>query len=374
MKKQNNQRKIQMFLPYVNQRAINLVVQTLKSGYIGEGPKVAELEKKLSDYLNSKYTLALSSGTAALHLALLVAGIKKGDEIITTAQTMFATSQEIIKVGAKPVFADIEYLTGNLNPNDVKKRISKKSKAILAVDWGGYPCDYDELKIIAKEHKLILIEDAAHALGAKYKDKPIGSVTPITCFSLQAIKILTSGDGGIICLVDKKSYLKARRLRWFGIDRFQRKPSIEGEPIFDIKELGFKYHMNDIAASIAIGNLLDLEKLLLQKEKFAKIYKQKLKNINGITLFDLKTDRKSSNWLFTIHVDKRLDFCRALKSRGVDVSVVHQRIDRNSLIGGVKKDLIELARFTKTHICLPIHNRLTTDDINYVVEMIARGW
>lgn len=365
---------IQMFKPYISEKAIERVVNVLRSGWIGEGEIVQEFENRIRELLGCQYVIAVNSGTSALHLALILAGVKQGDEVITTAQTMLATSQAILVVGAKPVYADIQYENGNLNPKDIRNRITSRTRVILTVDWGGYPCDYEEIISIGKEFNLTVIEDAAHALGAEYKGKKVGSICPYTCFSFQAIKHLTTGDGGLLCVPDEKSYKKAIRLRWFGIDRFNRKPSLFGEPEWNVSELGYKYHMNNIAAAIGLGNLEDLPWILNRRHSIVAKYREAFKNFNGIKLFDRKDDRISADWLFSIHVERREDFCRAMTNRGVSTSVVHFRIDRNQLLGGERTDLPQLDHFTETHISLPLHPLLTDDEVERVIEAVKLGW
>ena len=371
---QKNRAFVSMFKPYISNHAIRLANQTLRSGWIGEGPKVIAFEKAIGKKIQNKYTIALNSGTSALHLSLLVAGVTKDDEVITSAQTMLATTQAILAVGAHPVYADVQYLTGIIDPSDIEKRITKRTKAILTVDWSGYPCDYHEILAIAKKHRLVVIEDAAQALGATYMGKPVGCICPITCFSFQAIKTLTVGDGGMMVVKNIKWYRKGKRLRWFGIDRQHRKPSILGEPIWNVTELGYKYHMNDIAASIGLGNIINFNQLFARRKEIAEIYRTALKNVKGVHLFESKMSRESANWLFSLHVDKRNKFCRMMRSRGVEVSVVHMRIDRNKICGGQRNDLPNLSRFTDTHISIPLHNHMTDSDVTYVIRSIQRGW
>lgn len=365
---------LSMFKPYVNQKAIDLVAETLSSGWIGEGPKVQEFERRLGELLETAYPIAVNTGTAALHLALKLAGVDPGDEVITTAQTMLATSQAILASGAAPVYADVEYLTGNIEAADIAARITPRTRAVLCVDWGGYPCDYDAIATIARQHNLIIIEDAAHAIGASYHGKAVGSLVPFTCFSFQAIKHLTTGDGGLLCVSNEEDYHRAVRLRWYGIDRFQRVPSILGEPVWNVTELGYKYHMNDIAASIGLGNLEDFPRQLQRRRDIAATYQQRLRDVPGITVFQRADDRKSADWLYSIHVERREDFCRMMQSHGINVSVVHLRIDRNDICGGERRDLPNLDRFTDTHISLPLHPFLTDDDVDYIITHIHNGW
>ena len=363
-----------MFRPYVTQRACDRVAQVLASGYIGQGPVVREFEQKFEQVLQVPNAVAVNSCTSALHLALSCAGVGPGDEVITTAQTFMATSHVILHNGARPVFADVQYLTGNLDPADIEHRITERTKAIMPVHWGGYPCDMDEIHAIATKHKLTVIEDAAHAIGATYHGRPIGALSRFTCFSFQAIKHITTGDGGMLTAPAPVDYEQARRCRWFGIDRDRRRPSVLGEPEWDGSEIGFKYHMNDIAAAMGVEHLADLGAILDQRRRFAHIYREGLVTVSGITLFEARPDRESAHWLFDVHVEHREEFIRMLKSKGVQASVVHRRIDRNSVFGGLRHDLPTLERFDQSHVALPIRNGLTDEDIHYVVDCVREGW
>lgn len=365
---------IQLFKPYVNEKAIELVSEVLRSGWVGEGPKAKEFEEQLGARVGATYPVCVNSGTAALHLALLVAGVKPGDEVITTAQTMLATTTAILMAGAVPVYADVEYATGNLDADLLAPHISEKTRAILAVDWTGYPCDWDAINGIAKKHNLAVLEDAAHALGATYKGRPVGSVAPITTFSFQAIKHLTTGDGGMLCVPTAADHERALQLRWFGIDRARRKPSILGEPEWNVSELGYKYHMNDVAAAIGLGNLEDLDWLLDRRRKIVATYRAALADVAGLTLFERRPDRQSADWMFSVHVERREDFCRVMARKGIMVSVVHLRIDRNSLCGGERDDLPQLTRFTESHVSLPLHPELSDEDVRRIVDAIRAGW
>lgn len=370
----SSQKKIRMFAPYVTERAIEKVCLTLRSGYIGEGPVVAEFESAFKKRLNAPYALGTTSGTTALHLALAVAGVGPNDEVITTAQTMMATSHAILAHYAKPVFADIQYLTGNINPFDIEHRITEKTKAILIVHWAGYPCDLDEIHAVASKYDLPVIEDAAHALGATYKRQAIGSLSPFTCFSFQAIKHITTGDGGMVCFSHEDNFNEARRRRWYGIDRQKREPSILGEPIWDVSEMGYKYHMNDIAASLGVEHLKELDIHLRRRTDIANTYRQGLRDQTGICLFEEADDRTSAHWLFTMHVENRENFAKMMKTKGIEVSVVHLRIDTNSVFGPQQENLTTLDRFNRSHISLPVHNFLSDADVEYILECIREGW
>lgn len=367
-------KKLGMFSVYISEGSLKRAIQTLKSGYIGEGPVAREFEQLLKDMLGIPYPVTVNSATSALHLALVMAGVKAGDEVITSAQTMMATAQAILHQQAKPVFADVQYLSANIDPADIEHRINEKTKAVIVVHWGGYPCDMDEIHAIARRHSLPVIEDAAHAIGANYRNKPVGAISDYTCFSFQAIKHVTSGDGGALCLLNESSFQEARRRRWYGIDRQGRKPSILGEPLWNVSETGYKYHMNDIAASIGAENLRELPRMLKRRRQVAGYYRDSLQDVPGVTLFEQRPDRQSANWLFTIHVREREKFARMMHSKGVEVSVVHLRIDTNDIFGGLRADLPALSKFTRTHISLPLHMELSDDDAGYIVKCIREGW
>ncbi len=367
-------RHLKMFSVYMSDKSIERVIKTLRSGFIGEGSVVKEFEDKLKEIVEIPFPVALNSGTSALHLALVMAGVKAGDEVITTAQTMMATSHAILHQQARPVFSDVQYGTANIDPNDIEHRITEKTKAILVVHWAGYPCNLDEIHTIARKYSLTVIEDAAHALGATYHGKTIGTISPFTCFSFQAIKHVTSGDGGALCLLSREQYEEALRRRWYGIDRVKRKPSILGEPEWNVTEVGFKYHMNDIAASIGLENLKLLPQLLQRRQAIASYYREHLQGISGLTLFESESDRTSAYWLFTMHVERRGDFVHMLRSKGIEASVVHLRIDTNDIFGSLRTDLPVLDKLTETHISLPIHNHLTDEDISYIVDCVKAGW
>jgi len=369
------EKRISMFKPYVNENAIELVTEVLRSGWIGEGPKVKQFEKALCQRFGFKYALALNSGTAGIRLALALAGVGPGDEIITTPQTCTATNMAILEQFAEPVFADIQYYTGNIDPWDIEKRITEKTKAIICVHWAGYPCDMDEIHTVAGKYDLPVIEDGAHALGAVYRGSPIGTLSPFTMFSFQAIKQLTTGDGGLLTLLDEDLYNEGRRRRWFGIDRDNRRVRQEdGYAVWDQSEVGYKMQINDIAAAIGLGNMDDIDRLLEDRHRMALDYYEKLHSVPGVTLFERAFDRQSGDWLFTIHVERRGDFRRMMDDKGIDTGVAHIRNDVHPVFGGRRDDLPVTDRYEKTHISIPLHNLMTYEDECRVIEAIKGGW
>ncbi len=362
------------FNTHISERSIKLVVDVLKSARISAGKVADEFEIQLERQLGIVRPVTVNSGTSALYLALAVAGLKPGDEVIIPPQTFIATGLVVLMHYAKPVFADIQYETGNIDPESIRKKITGRTKAVIPVHWGGYPCDMDEINNLAKEHNLAVIEDAAHALGARYKGKPIGAVSRFTAFSFQAIKHLTTGDGGALCCIDTEDYYQAKRRRWFDIDRDNARPSILGERVYDATNVGYKCHLNDLSAAVGLGNLEDFPLNLKRRREITAQYRNELKNVPGIKLLDYKNDRESAYWLFTMLVEKRENFIRALQSKGVPASVVHQRIDRNSVFGGITAGLVNQEKFNENQVSIPVHSELTDDDITLILNTIKEGW
>ena len=365
---------MEFFNSFVAEKAITLAKEVLKSGFVSEGEMVRKFENGLTKKLGHVNPVAVNSGTSALHLSLAVANVGSGDEVILSAQTFVASGLAVLMTGATPIFADIQYETGNIDPESIKQEITDKTKAIMPVHWAGYPCDMDEINEIADNNNLVVIEDAAHALGATYNGKTIGSISDFTAFSFQAIKHLTTGDGGALCCLNENHYQEARNRRWFGIDRKGSQPSILGERLFDIEEVGYKYHMNDLAAVLGLGNLEELPQRLKRIQEIASIYRKELAQVPGLRLLDYKDNRKSSYWLFTILVENRLDFINQMKASDIPVSVVHQRIDRFAVFGGKTTGLVNQEKFDENQISIPIHSNLTNEDIDNIIHNIKRGY
>jgi perosamine synthetase len=365
---------IPMFHPTVPDAVIERVAQTLREGWLSEGRNVKAFEEAFCRKFGLDCALALNSGTAALHLSMLGAGIGPGDEVITTTQTFVATAMAVLYAGARPVFADIQRGGPNIDPADIEPRMSERTRAILVVHYGGYPCDMDEITAVASRHRLKVIEDAAHALGATYRGQPVGSLGDFGIFSFQAIKQLTTGDGGMLVSRSPEDHQVAYRRRWFGIDRAHRKPSPIGQPEWDISELGYKYHMNDIAAAMGLAQLEVFDAEQARREALNRLYRSALGGVPGLKLPEEKADRQSACWLFTVLVKRRLDFIRALKARGVEVAVWHQRIDKNSIFGGLRADLPNQAEFDGSQVSIPLRPTLTDDEVSAVLGAVKAGW
>jgi perosamine synthetase len=365
---------IEFFNTSVSSLSVKYINEVLNSKRLSAGKYADDFENGLSSQLGLINPVSVNSGTSALHLALIVAGVGPGDEVILPAQTFIATGFVVMMQGAIPIFADIQLNTGNLDPVSVRNKITEKTKAIIPVHWGGYPCDLDEINAIAIEFDLTVIEDAAHALGAIYKGRPIGSISHFTAFSFQAIKHLTCGDGGALCCQNKNSFHEAKKRRWFDIDRENSNPDILGERIYNAANIGYKYHLNDLSAAVGLGNLSGFSSNSDRIQKIASAYTAEFVNIEGLKLLENKGDRKSAFWLFTVLVEDRLNFIKALKSRNVPASVVHLRIDKNAVFGGIKEDLIQQEVFDKMQVSIPIHANLTDDHISRIIDAVKLGW
>lgn len=361
---------IPLFKVHIPKQVDKPLLKVLHSGYIGQGPMVEEFEKKLRFFLNSKNVLTLNSGTSALQLALRLANVNNGDEVITTPMTCSATNEPILATGAKIIWADVLPNNGLIDPYSVEKKITSKTKAIICVDWGGTVCDLDRLMSVAKKHKIKLIEDAAHAFGSTYKNRRVGSIADFTCFSLQAIKHITTGDGGILTTKNKNDYKKGKLLRWYGIDR-EAKITGDSRIDVDIPDWGYKFHMNDLAAVIGITQMDYIGKVLARHRDNAKFYS---KNITDVFYIHPKTtwEQESSFWLYTILLPSpqlRQDFAKFMKNNGVATSRVHRRNDDYSAFPKSKDKLNGVTYFYDREESIPVHWGLRRSDLNKIAKL-----
>ena len=364
---------IMLFYPHVPKKAIEAVTEVLQSRWIGQGPRVAQFEKEFEERFTGKgKALAVGSGTDALHLAYLLAGLKEGDEVITPVFTCTATTIPFLYMGVKFRFADVDPKTLNINVNHVRELVNEKTKAIVCVHYGGLPCDMDELLAIAAEYNIPVIEDAAHAVGATYKGKRIGEISPFTIFSFQAIKAMTTGDGGMIVLQDHSIVPTAERIRWFGIDRSNKQ---KGTWENDIWEIGYKYQMTDIGAAMGLAALHEFDQTLAYRQKLFQTFKRGLAGAEGITLMGADTtDRTHAAWLCTALVDRRQEFMNKLRDRKIESGQVHYRNDRYTVLGGRRDDLPNMDAIEENYIVLPMHMHMNEKDVDYICQVIRSGW
>jgi perosamine synthetase len=344
------------------------IQETLYSGYIAEGEKVYEFEKLFSAYIENPFTLSLNSGTAALHIALLSAGVGPGDEVISTVLTAEPTNVAIKLVGAKVVWADVEENTGLLDPKSVREKITPKTKAIMLVHYAGMVCDMDEFNKIAKEYNIPIIEDAAHALGSRYNNRPIGCNSEYTVFSLQAIKHMTTVDGGILAVKSQEKSDQGRLLRWFGLDK--KRARLEN----DIKSPGYKYHMNNVNATIGIVQMGHVREVVGKYIENGKYFDNNLKNIPGVTLLDYHKNTEPSYWLYTLKVENREGFIKKLSENGISASELHLRNDRHSVFEESNTHLPVFEAFYEKMVHIPCGWWLTPEDREKIVSVIKQGW
>jgi len=371
---------IPVFKPSMGDDECEIVNEVIRSGWIGPGPKTKQFEEDFKKYIGSKYAVSFNSATAALHLALKVLGIKKGDEVITTPMTFASTTESILYNNAIPVFADIEYGTMNIDPASIEKKITPKTKAILIVHFGGHPCDMDRIMNIAKKNKLIVVEDAAHACGAcyggKYEGKTIGSIGNITCFSFHAVKNLAMGDGGMITCDDEDIINKLKRTRWMGIskDTYQRSDGKYNWD-YDIIEEGYKYHTNDILAAIGIVQLNKLPWMNNKRREICHIYDTVFKEMK--TPIDVPEISKSilharHNYVIKLpnNIDRE-DLIQYMSQKKVSLGVHYKPIYNHPRYSKFnKKDTPVTDNVWKKIITLPVYPDLKESEAKGIALLI----
>lgn len=358
--------QIPLFKVFMSKTVMSPLEKVLYSGYVTQGPQVDEFEKRLSRYLENKYVVTVNSGTSALHLALDLCGVQAGDEVVTTPMTCTATNWPILVHKARIVWADIDTQTGNIDPSSIKKKITSKTKAIIAVDWGGYPCDIEEIRKIA--NGIPIIEDAAHAFGAKYKGEKVGNAADFTCFSFQAIKHITTVDGGALLVKHKAHYKKAILKRYFGIDRRKRSKDYRIEK--DIYDWGYKFHMNDVNATIGIENLKHIHEILKKHRENAHYYISEFKDLKHVSLMCEDEGFLSSYWLFTMKVNDVEDFMGYMKANNVMASQVHRRNDNHPVTREFKVSLPGVDEFSAHMVCLPVGWWVSEEDRKFIAELV----
>jgi dTDP-4-amino-4,6-dideoxygalactose transaminase len=368
--------RVPLFRTAIGEEAVEAAAEVLRSGWIGSGPIVEQFEGEFGTLVDAPHCLAVSSGTAALHLALRALDLEPGTEVITTPLTWLSTHHVILYQGCVPVFADLDPATGNLDPSAVADKLTERTGAILAVHYGGYPCDLRALRSLADDAGVALVEDCAHAVGASYDGRPIGSAANLQCFSFSPTKNLTCADGGAVVTGDPLQAERLRRLRSLGIERTAaRRMREDGWPYRDrheILEAGFRYEMNELHAAIGLAQLPSLAAENDRRRQIAAAYRAGLGDVPGIELLQADTDeRQSSHHLFAVLVEDRERLAGALRSRGVEVGV-HYPV--NELLRTPPGELPQMDRFAEQTLSLPIHPSLTDGDVATVIAAVREGW
>jgi perosamine synthetase len=364
---------IQLFRPFVSEEAISAVAEVLRSGWIGLGPKTAQFEEAFAAYVGAKHAVALTSATAAIHLAVVAAGIGEGDEVLTTPLTFVSTNQAILYEGGTPVFVDVDEGTLNLDLNKAEALLSPRTKAIIVVHYGGNPIDEARLYAFAAAHGLVVIEDAAHACGATFEGRRVGSFG-LTCFSFHAVKNLPLGDGGMITTDDELVYQRLQRLRWLGIDRSTFSRTAGGyQWEYDVPELGYKYHMNDIAAAIGLEHLKSLDEWNERRRALVQLYREELSGLPSDVLrfVDHTPGAVSANHLCVVRVANRDRVVDRLREREISVGVHYKPNHHYPMFSGARRgDLSCVERAYHEILSLPMHLLLSDDDVRTVARAL----
>jgi dTDP-4-amino-4,6-dideoxygalactose transaminase len=359
---------IPLFRVFMPRSVMAPLRRTLFSGYVGEGPRVEEFERELGPWLGTRNVLALNNGTSAIWLALRLAGVGPGDEVISTPMTCAATNEPVLALGARIVWADIDPWTGTIAPEDVARRLTRRTKAVLCMHWGGYPCDLDELNALARSRGIALVEDACHAFGSTYRGRPVGSRSDFACFSFQAIKEMTTVDGGALTCRSRADRRRGRLLRWYGIDRTVRRADLRCEA--DIREYGYKFHMNDVTATIGLEQLRHVAGTIARHRAHAAAFDAAFAGLAAVRTLRYRPDRSSAHWLYTLRVRGRDRFRRHMAAAGITVSQVHSRNDAHTVFRPFRRALPGVDEFAAEQVSIPVGWWLRKRDVARVIAAV----
>lgn len=340
----------------------------LYSGQISEGEPVYEFERGFGHLVGSENVIAFYSGTAALHTALLLAGVRPGDEVISTAMTAEPTNMAIRHAGAEIVWADVEERNGNIAPESIAERITDRTKAIMVVHYGGVPASMQRIRKIAEDACIPVIEDAAHALGATYGGRHVGWQSEFAMFSLQAIKHMTTVDGGMLACKRAPDADQGRILRWFGIDRTRSRTTV------DVSTVGYKYHMNNVTATIGLVQLDHIGCVIKKHIRNGEDIDRELANVSGVTRCRWDDEATPSYWFYTVLAEDRDGLSRKLTEAGIANSTVHRRNDWHPVFASSKLELPCLDWFYAHMLHIPCGWWVEEEDITYIADTIRSGW
>ena len=357
---------VKVGLPPVNE-LMPALEDVLYSGMIAEGEAVYQFEHEFKNSFGIKCGISMSSGTAALHAALFLSGVKAGDEVITTSMTAEPTNTTILQVGAKPVFADVDVYNGNISPESIENKITSKTKAILIVHYAGYPVQLAKIKKIADVNGLKLIEDCAHALGAKYNNAPIGSYGDFSIFSFQAIKHMTTIDGGFLVIKDEKNLLRAKKFRWFGMEKGVARTEV------DITELGYKYNMQNISATLGLNQLKYINQRINIHIDNGKYFNEKLSEIKGLKIAKFDDNAEPSYWLYTLLTDNSDDVISTLTENGIMASKLHRPNHYHTIFTAFAGELPQLEQFYTSLVHIPCGWWVSECDRERIANILKKG-
>ena len=367
----------------ISERDIQAVVEVLQSDWLTSGPKVGEFECAFADFVGAKEAVAVSSGTAALHAAMFAFDIQSGDEVLIPPITFSATANCVVYQGGKPVFVDVDAETLLLNPALLEEKITSKTRAIIAVDYAGQPCDYDALRSIAERHSLYLVADACHALGGKYKDRAVGTLADVSTFSLHPVKNMTTGEGGVITTNDSKLAEKMRRFRNHGINSDHRQRETHGTWYYEMTDLGFNYRLTDFQCALGMSQLQRLPEWIARRQEIAGKYTSAFAEIPHVEPLGVRDDVSHAYHLFVVRLKleqletNRDEIFITLRSKGLPVNVHYIPVHlhpfyRKRFGNGPGLCPVAEAAYEKI-LSLPIHPNLSDENIDEVVETILKS-
>lgn len=367
-------------IPYgkqtIDQDDIQAVVDVLQSDFLTTGPKIAEFEQTVADYVGAKYAVAISNGTSALHAACFAAGIGPGDEVITTPLTFAASANCVLYCGGTPVFADVDPKTYNIDPEDIQRKITDRTKAIIAVHLAGQPCDMDAIHSIAREHGLIVIEDGAHALGSVYKGKKVGSMSDMTTFSFHPVKPITTGEGGMIVTDNEDFYKKMILFRSHGITRDDSMMTRNDGPWFYQQfDLGYNYRITDIQCALGCSQMKKLDRFLARRKEIVAHYNEAFADCDNIITPYQLSDTESGWHLYIVQVkncDRRQVF-EAMREKGIGVNVHYIPVYMHPYYQEHGYENVHCANAEEIYshiISLPLYPGLTSEQQDYVIDTL----
>lgn len=366
--------KIPLFKIYWDKKDVNNVSEAIKKGmHWAIGENIEKFEKMISEYIGTKYCVSFNSGTSALHAVLLAYGIK--GEVIVPSFTFIATANSALFVGAKPIFADIEEKTFGIDPEDVKEKITKKTRAIIPVHYGGCPCQIKELKEITEDHNLILIEDAAEAFGARIRNKNVGSFGDSAIFSFCANKIITTGEGGAVTTDSKKIYERLRLIRSHG--RAENGNYFSSSEYMDYVELGYNFRMSNITAALGIAQIKKADKVIKMRRKNANYLTKKLDGIKEITVPSQPKNYFHVYQMYTIKTRGRNNLLKYLGKNGIMAKVFFHPVHLTNFYKNKLKYRVKLQNtesVSRQVLTLPMHPNLTNKEMDFIAEKVANFW
>ena len=373
--------KYPMFKVHVDKEsAIKNLEKVLDSGFFNEGVEVSNFKKALEEKMRFKNLVMTNSCTSALTMAIKLSNVQPEDEVISTSMTCVASNTPILNLNCKVVWADIDPKTGNISPDSVREKVTEKTKAVVCVNWAGLPCDLEELDKICKENKIKLIQDAAHAFGATYKGLDISEWADFTCYSFQAIKHITTGDGGCIISRSDKDFEKAKKLKWFGLDRENtkdKKGEWKGQRWKDdVFTAGYKFNMNNIAGAIGMSQIGHIDKILEAHRLNAKKYSELFKKVIKIKPLLYPKESNPSHWVYTVLLDGSLNRDNILKSlndMGIGAGLVHVPNHNYTCFNESIENLPGVDYFHKHQLSLPCGWWLSSEDVEYVAKSLIES-